>query len=202
MRARLLAHWRIIRYFDAGMAVWTAAWIALGVLVGLDVEGLSRLADTVGAAGSALEATGKVISGLSHIPFTGLQLGDLADQLQQAAHSAQSSGVTTRKDVHELAIVLGVAVGAVPTLPLLVLYAPLRLGWRRDVETVRAAHARVGDDPYFREFLARRALQHMPYRDTLAITENPWRDIAEGRTEALARAELRRLGIEHPPRGG
>jgi len=86
----------------------------------------------------------------------------------------------------------------VPTLPLLVLYAPLRLGRVPEARAIRRALARAPGDPLFEQFLARRAAQHLPYHRLREVSENPWRDIQTGNYGPLADAELRRLGLTRP----
>jgi hypothetical protein len=46
------------------------------------------------------------------------------------------------------------------------------------------------------EFLARRAVINFSYDRLLSASPQPYRDLEEGRYDALARLELERLGIE------
>jgi hypothetical protein len=46
------------------------------------------------------------------------------------------------------------------------------------------------------ELLARRALLSRSYADIRAVTEEPFRDLDEGRFRPLAELELRRLGLD------
>ena len=63
------------------------------------------------------------------------------------------------------------------------------------MRAVRTAADQAGDDPVFAELLARRAAVQLPMRRLVAVSPEPWRDLAEGRFEPLARAELERLGV-------
>ncbi len=44
-------------------------------------------------------------------------------------------------------------------------------------------------------FLAHRAAHHLSYRRLRKVTEEPWSDLEAGRYDALARAELHRMGV-------
>ncbi len=197
----MLRHVRTVRFLDGGLVLWTVLWLALGTIVGIDVVRIGNLSDTVSLAATTLDATASTLSAIGHIPFVGGQVSSLADQVRATAQSTHDSAIASRQALDQLAVVLGVSVGFVPTLPLIVLYLPMRLGWRRDIASVRAAYAAHGDDPAFTEFLARRAVENLPYRRVLEITPNPWLDIRESRTDGLARAELVRLGIERDVQG-
>ncbi|MGH3452660.1 MAG: hypothetical protein ACRDQW_18550, partial [Haloechinothrix sp.] len=85
-----------------------------------------------------------------------------------------------------------------PTLPLLALYLPMRLAWRRQVRAVRRALERGPDDLAVDEFLAWRAVLNLPYDRLREVSADPWRDLEAGRYRKLGDAELRRLGINRP----
>ena len=89
-----------------------------------------------------------------------------------------------------------------PTTPLLALYALLRHSWHRDRRSLEDAVALADDDEALEQFLARRALDHLPYRRLRRLSENPWRDYEDGHTAALADAELARVGLRRPRRAG
>jgi hypothetical protein len=189
---------RSIRILDSLAVVWVCLWIGIGYLVFHEVRGLSSLSGTVILAGKAIDATASTIASISGLPLVGGQVAELARQAQDAARSAIANGRASRDDIDRLAVLLWIAIAAAPTAPLLVLYGLLREGWRRDVCSLRELAAGARDDPAFDQFLARRALQHLPYRRLREIRENPWRDIDEGRTRPLADAELARVGLRRP----
>ena len=109
----------------AFVAVWVAAWILLGVWTGYEVNNLRSLSDTVVKSGSAMKTTGGAIQGLSVIPFVGRDVERVGRQVAAAGASAVRSGRDSRSAVDRLAILLGVAVGLIPTVPVLVLYVLL-----------------------------------------------------------------------------
>ncbi|HSP70836.1 MAG TPA: hypothetical protein VLN26_00610 [Gaiellaceae bacterium] len=186
---------RSVRLLDALALAWLALWIGLGYLVFRYVNGLASLSDTVVLAGRAVDATASALSALSGLPFVGGQVHGLVQSAHDAAASAAANGRASRHDVHDLAVLLWLVVALAPTTPLLVLYALLRRGWRSDVASARAMTAAFDDDDALERFLARRALEHLPYRRLRQVSEHPWRDFDEGRTAALAEAELARMGL-------
>jgi hypothetical protein len=189
---------RLIHVLDAAVVVWVAAWIALGLLVGREVRDLRELSDTVVVAGVAVEDTADLVDSLGSIPFLGGQVGEVADEVRAAGRSAQASGRDSRDSTEDLAVLLALSIGLIPTLPLLGLYAPLRISWAREARAVRQAVAVNPSDPVLLRFLANRALFNLPFQEVTAVSPDPFRDLEEGRVESLANRELRRLGLRAP----
>jgi hypothetical protein len=192
---------RLIRMLDVAVVLWLALWIALAVLVAREVRDLRQLSDTVVVAGAAVEDTGDAVDALGTLPFVGNRVGNVADEVRAAGRSAQESGRESRSSIDDLSVLLALAIGLVPTLPLLALYTPLRVAWSRDSRAVRRALAASEPDPVLLELLARRALLSRSYEDIRAVSDDPIRDIEEGRLRLLADLELRRLGLEWPGTG-
>lgn len=186
---------RTIHLLDALALVWTCLWIGIGYWVYHAVEGLGSLSTTVVLAGQAVKTLANALGAVASLPVVGGSLGSLVRSAQQAASSAVYSGGASRGDIDTLAGLLFAAIALAPTTPLLVLYGLLRRGWRRDVASLRALAATLDTDEALERFLARRALENLPYRRLRRISENPWRDYEEGRTAGLAQAELARLGL-------
>jgi hypothetical protein len=186
---------RLIHFLDVVLVVWIAAWIVLGLRVRDEVRGLTQLSDTVGAAGSTLDRAGRQLDTLRGLPFVGDRIHDVGRQLTQAAASANESARTSRGHIQSLSVLLAVAIGAAPTVPLVALYVPLRRTRIREVRAIRKAMRRATGDGVFDEFLARRAAERLSYDALLRVSPNPWNDLKEGRYQALADAELKRLGI-------
>jgi hypothetical protein len=59
------------------------------------------------------------------IPFVGDDVGRLGREVTAAGVSAEQSGRSSESTVDRLAILLGIAVGLIPTVPVLVLYVVL-----------------------------------------------------------------------------
>jgi hypothetical protein len=189
---------RLIHALDAVVAVWVAVWIVLAVFVGREVRNLRELSDTVVLAGVAVEDTADLVSALEDVPFVGEQVTEVAARVREAGASAQESGRESRDSTEDLSVLLALSIGLIPTLPLLGLYAPLRLAWTRDARSVRIALADNPADPRLAEFLARRAVANLSYGELLAVTSDPYGDLEAGRFEALAGRELERLGLRRP----
>jgi len=192
---RLGSSGKMVRLLDVAMVLWTAGWIVLAVAIGRQVQHLTQLSDTVTRAGAAVRDTGTALRTLENVPFVGQRIGELATRIDEAARSAVASGRDSRESVQRLSVLLTVAIAISPTIPVLALYMPFRISRARDVRAVRQAARRAWDDPAFQEFLARRAVENLPYHRLREITPNPWRDLEQGRFEPLAEAELRRLGL-------
>jgi hypothetical protein len=186
---------RTMRILRAAFLVWAAVWIALAIVTAHELLVLRDLSDTIVKTGKAVDTAGQALQSVAGIPFVGGRVGPLADQVRTAGQSAVASGHTTRASSTNLAILLGIAVGLIPTVPALGLYLPLRSAWRRERAAVRHALQERGDDPLLGEYLARRALQNLPYHSLRSITDRPWADVEAGRVDALAAAELERLGL-------
>ncbi len=189
---------RAMRWLNAAVAIWAAFWIGLGTYTGYEVDALHTLSNTVVKAGKATASTGSALAAIGGIPLVGGRVRSLAAQAVAAGRSAESSGASSRDTIDQLAILLGIAIGLIPTVPLLSLYLPFVLSWRRDREAVRRAVEQWDGEPGLEEFLARRALAHLPFVEL--------RDLGSGGMagfedrEALATAELRRLGLDKPTR--
>jgi hypothetical protein len=189
---------RAMRRLDVALAVWAMFWIAIATYAAYEVATLQTLGHTVVKAGTATESTGHALAAVGHLPFVGGRISDLAAQTIAAGASARASGASTAAAVDRLALLLGIAIALIPTVPLLGIYVPLRLSWRRDRNAVNRAVARWDGEPGLESFLAQRALAHLPYD---ALRELGY-DGTPGSPPAieLAAAELRRLGLDYPAR--
>ena len=186
---------RLIHALDVAVVLWVAGWIVLAVFVGREVRDLRELSDTVVLAGVAVEDTGELLATLDNVPLIGGQVGDVAQEVQEAGASARQSGRESRDSTEDLSVLLALSIGLIPTLPLLGLYAPLRIAWTRDVRSVRRALVEGSTEAVLNEFLARRAAANLSFDDLRAVTADPYGDLAAGRFDGLADRELERLGL-------
>lgn len=191
---------RAMRMLNVLLALWAALWIALGVWIGYEVNALRTLSDTLGTTGRAVSTTGSALGSIGHIPFVGGTVGTLATQVEQAGASAQASASSSRTTIDQLAILLGFAVGIIPTVPVLALYLPLRRQWRRDRLAVADAVRRWHGEEGLEDFLARRALLNLSYDELREVAPDAWRALSDSARTRLAAEELRRLGLERLPR--
>jgi hypothetical protein len=187
---------RAMRWLNAAIAIWAAFWVAIAAYTAYEVAALRTLSDTVVKAGKATESTGHALAAISHLPLVGGRIGSLAAQAIAAGASARASGASTAGTVDQLAVLFGIAIALIPTVPLLALYLPLRLSWRRDRRAVRHALAQWDGEPGLEAFLAHRALAHLPFHELRQLGY----DGTEGSApdDQLAAAELRRLGLGPP----
>jgi hypothetical protein len=68
-----------------------------------------------------------VVSELALLP------GQLAGSITDTAEEVRRNAVTARRQVHVLLVVVAVAIALLPTLPLVVVYLPLRVASAREV---------------------------------------------------------------------
>jgi hypothetical protein len=185
---------RAMRRLDVALAIWAVFWIGIAAYTAYEVAALRTLSHTVVKAGAATESTGHALAAVGHLPFVGGQISHLAAQAVAAGASARTSGASTATTIDRLAVLLGISVALVPIVPLLALYVPLRLGWRRDRRAVRRAVAQWDGEPELEVFLARRALAHLSFQELRELGYDSGDDPAWN--AELAGAELRRLGLE------
>lgn len=186
---------RTLPLVDAALALWVAAWIGLGVAIGIQVADLTALSNTVARDGQAVESIGTSLASLHVLPFVGGQISKDAQQVQQIGASAASSGASSVSSIHALSVLLAIAVALLPSVPVFGFYLPLRIKRSREAAALRKALRAHGADPEFEAFLARRAIATLGYRRLRSVTPSPWADLEEGHCRALAAAELDRLGI-------
>ena len=134
--------------------------------------------------------TGESIRGVD-VPVVGTVLEDAGDEVIAAGRDAQAQARGGASSVRRASIALGLSVWLVPTLPLLLLYAPARVVRGRDARALRLLVLDHPDSADLDRLLAARAAAHLPYR-TLRRLGAPW---PAGDHRALADAELAREGL-------
>lgn len=192
--AFLSAH--AMRALSVALAVWAAFWVGIAAYTAYEVNALRALGGTVAEAGAAMETTGKAVQALGGVPVVGGRVGTLGDQVVAAGRSARESGRASRGTAERLAVLLGIAIGVIPTLPLLALYLPLRRSWQSDRRAVSRAVSEWDGEPALETFLARRALASLPYHELRELSEDGSDVFEGGARDRLAAAELRRLGLD------
>ena len=181
------------RLADALAVTWCTVWLLVGAWVGDQVWQLSQLGEVLSRAGQGLDGSGRALQELRDLPVIGGTPGTIGDEVRRTAAEVVVQGRQAQDSTRRLAVLLGLTTALVPCLPV-ALYAVVRRhagGERRRV----SALAEVLDEGELEVHLARRALQHVPYARLLQVTATPERDFREGRTAALAAAELARLGL-------
>jgi hypothetical protein len=168
------------------------------VLIWHDIRAQAELSQNVVKIGSAVRDTGDALGVVGGLPLVGGSIGSFADKIKKTGEDVMTSGEASHSGILRVAVVSGIGVGLLPAALVLLLYVPMRLAWRRDVRAVRAGLASSAGDPAFEHYLARRAVDVLPWDGLRAVSGDPWREIAEGDFRALADAELARLGIQRP----
>jgi predicted PurR-regulated permease PerM len=194
----LLPSRRTVRRWDLAAVLAVLVFGTLGALLARYVWLLAEQDAGLLRATDALDTTSRAIGLLGQVPFVGDGAGQLADSVAATAADVRTSVAAARADLHAVAVLLGTTVLALPVVPLLLVYLPLRLARRRELRGLRRL-LRGPDDPMLVEHLARAALRRVPLRELRGVTARPWLDADRGRCLHLAVAELRRLGVTPPP---
>jgi hypothetical protein len=168
----------VSRAVDALVAAWVLAWILAGIAVAGQVRDLAEISNHARDAGVATQHAADL---LDDVPLIG---DEAASTLRDAGASTIRSAERGRDKIRTLGMILGLIVAIVPSLPLLVFFLPGRLGLARERLAARGASD---------ELLATRAVARLPLHRLQRVTLDPVADLREGRFEALARAERRRL---------
>jgi len=189
---------RSVRWLDAGVALWIVVWVVLGVLIWSDIGAQAQLSTDVIKIGAAVRSTGEALGVVGGLPLVGGGIGDFADRIETMGAEVEASGQDSRGGIERTAVVAGLGVGILPAALVLLLYLPARIRWRRYAGAIAAALPGAASDPAFEQYLARRAVDALPWDQLRAITPDAWGDIRRGECRALADAELERLGLRRP----
>ena len=189
---------RSVRWLDAGVALWVVMWVVLGALIWNDLSAQAQLSTDVIKVGAAVRSTGEALGVVGGLPLVGGRIGDFADRIQTMGAEVEASGEESRGGIRRAAVIAGLAAGILPAALVLLLYLPARIRWKRYAGAIAAALPGAADDPAFQQYLARRAIDALPWDQLRAVTPDPWGDIRRGQCRALADAELERLGLRRP----
>lgn len=189
---------RSVRRLDVGVSVWVVVWIALGLLLWSDISAQAQLSDDVIRVGAAVRSTGEALGVVGGLPLVGGRIGEFADRIETMGAEVQASGRDSRDGILRAAVIAGLGVGVLPAALVLLLYLPARIRWKRYAGAIAAALPGAAGDPAFEQYLARRAVDALPWDTLRTITPDPWGDIGRGDCRALADAELERLGLRRP----
>jgi hypothetical protein len=180
---------------DLLVIAWVYGWVKLGLWLHALVEKLAAPGRKVESAGTGLadnlsSAGGKV----DNIPGVGGSLAAPFNKAADAARSLASAGHDQQTIVGDLALVLSLALVAVPLGLVLFVWLPLRVRWIRRASAAAALRGAVSG----RDLLALRALARQPLRRLAKLDPeiaSEWRRGNPEAVDALARLELRTLGL-------
>ncbi len=182
-------------FSDFAVVIWTALWLLVGLAV---YDAISTIAE----AGRQVESGAHGIAGnlasaghsAQHIPLVGDDVSKPLTSASQAALDIAGAGHDLDTTASWLAVLLAMAVVALPILIAVVPWFFLRLRFFRRKLTVTALAA----TPAGEQLLALRALTNRPPRKLAAISPDPvggWRHEDPFTIRALAALELRSAGI-------
>lgn len=180
---------------DVAVIMWTALWLLVGLAV---YDAVSTIAE----AGRQVESGAHGIAGnlasaghgAQHIPLVGDAVSQPLNSASQAALDLAGAGHDLDSTASWLAVLLAMAIAAVPILVADVPWLLLRLRFFRRKLTVTALAA----TPAGEQLLALRALTNRPPAQLAAVSVDPvggWRREDPLTIRALAALELRAAGI-------
>jgi hypothetical protein len=187
-----------VRKLDVFIVVWCVFWVVVAVFAAADIRNMDKLPTTVVDVTDGLKKVTDGLSGLAAMPLIGGGIGNLVGEIDHTVTNANGNATSTRDSIDRVAVYAGLSVALIPSVLMLVFYAPFRLPWREDRRAITAALALDPNDEVLDEYLARRAIDALPYDRLRALGENPWRMIEAGEFGVLADAELARLGVRRP----
>lgn len=183
--------------FDGFVILWIGLWIVLGLLTGSQVWRLSSVSDSAQASAVAANTAGEALQSLSGLPLVGDSSGQLGDEVRAAAEQVRTSAAETDVTLRRLGFLLGASIVLIPLTPVFGMYLPNRATRRREVRALRLRLRGGAMDAPLQAYLARRAVDVLPYQQLFMVTADPTGDLRDGRHDALARAELGRLGLRN-----
>lgn len=177
---------------DVLTVVWGIVWTRIGLRAHELVGRLAGAGAEVEDAGRGLaSAARQAAENVADAPLVGTALRVPFDAVSGAGRTLAQAGQAQQDAVHTLALWVGIAVVAIPLYVVLRSYLPWRVGWIRSASQAVALRNAAADLRLF----ALRAVATRPLRDLRRASEDPGRDLAEGRYHALAEVELRSLGL-------
>lgn len=114
------------RSVEVGVALWVALWLVVGVWTGVEVWQLSQLTRTVADSGRALDEAGMALQSLSSVPVVGGEAADLGTQVRANGSDIIISAAGAQGSFRRLAVLLGVTIAVVPTVPVVAMHRVLR----------------------------------------------------------------------------
>ena len=185
---------RKVLLVDFLVGLWALAWIWVGFQVNDAVEALAVLPEAYAGVGREISDVGRALGGVE-VPLIGDPLQAPADAIEGTGRDITAGGSQGQAEVARASDLLGTVVALIPTLPLLLLYGPPRAARALETGALRRSVRAGAGDPEFERFLAERAAMRLDHRRLRRVSREPWRDLADGRTRALAAEELRAVGL-------
>ena len=185
---------------DVMFVVWLVLWVWAGHVIhdgtmALAGPGHQTTEAATGLSGSLTDA-GDSLRGL---PIVGDDVAVPFDKASAASDAIAEAGRQQVAAVEKLALLLGLAIAAIPILVVAIFYVPLRLRFIRRA----TAGARFIDATEDLDLFALRALARQPMHVLARVSDDPagaWRAKDPDVVRELARIELRASGLTIPAR--
>lgn len=182
-------------FSDVAVAVWTAVWVLVGVAV---YDAISTIADAGAQVESGAHGIAGNLSSASHgmqlIPVLGDAVSTPLTLASAAALDLANAGHSLDTTASWLAVLLALAVAALPILVAVLPWLFLRLRFMRRKWTVTGLAA----TPAGEQLLALRALTNRSPRKLATVSTDPvggWRRADPATIRGLAALELQSAGI-------
>ncbi|HWH29908.1 MAG TPA: hypothetical protein VNU26_13270 [Mycobacteriales bacterium] len=114
------------RRVDAAVAVWVVLWLLLGIWTGMEVWRLSDFTVTVEDSGYAIDSAGRALVSLDPVPVVGDRSAEIGLQVRENAADIVADAQRARDSFRRLAVLLGVVVALVPSVPIVLLRTVVR----------------------------------------------------------------------------
>ena len=105
------------RRIDVAVGVWAVLWLVLGGWTGAEVWRLSHLTNTVEDSGFAIAQAGEALQSLDPVPIYGDRAAELGTQARANGQAIVRDARDARGTFKRLAVLLGLAIALVPTVP-------------------------------------------------------------------------------------
>ena len=188
-----------MRTWDGLVLFWVVLWVVLAAWTGLTLWRTADTGDTISSSGVALHSVGQSLRDLADLPLVPDRPGEIGGEVVTTADQITERGQEIKSQLHQLALLLGIAIAGISIAPVLGFYVPLRARRHREVVRLRAEIGRWPDDEGLDRYLAERARRSLSYDEITRLVADP----AEPRLESedvrrLADAELERLAVRRP----
>ncbi len=109
--------------WSGAVAAWCALWLVVGLWTGHELWQLAELGRAVADTARSLGAAGTALEGLGSAPLVGERTEELGAQVQQSSAGIVAEADGARASLRQLAVLLGLTVALVPSVPAVLLLA-------------------------------------------------------------------------------
>jgi hypothetical protein len=107
--------------WSGAVGAWCALWLLVGVWTGYELWQLGELGGAVAETGRAFGSAGDALQGLGSTPIVGESTQELGAQLTGRSRHIVAEAEAARSSLRQLAVLLGLTVSLVPSVPAVVL---------------------------------------------------------------------------------